>query len=83
MTILSITHDVEEASRADEVIVLNKGKIVLQGKPEDVFEHKDDLSSIRLGIPFYYQLRFALEEQGMKIPENVKDLDSLEAFLCR
>ena len=83
MTILSITHDVEEAARADEVIVLNKGKIVLQGKPKDVFEHKDDLSSIRLGIPFYYQLRFALEEQGMKIPENVKDLDSLEAFLCR
>ena len=83
MTILSITHDVEEAARADEVIVLNKGKIVLQGKPEDVFVHKDELTAIHLGIPFFYQLRFALEEQGMKIPDSVTDLDSLEAFLCQ
>ena len=83
MTILSITHDVEEASRADEVIVLNKGKIVLTGKPEDVFIHKEELAAIRLGIPFFYQLRFALEEQGIKVPDSVTDLDSLEAFLCR
>ncbi len=83
MTILSITHDVEEAARADEVIVLNKGNIVLQGKPEEVFVHKDELAKIRLGIPFVYQLRFALEEQGIHVPETITDLDSLEAFLCR
>ncbi len=83
LTILSITHDVEEASRADEVIVLNKGKIFLQGKPEEVFIHREELSSIRLGLPFYYQLRFALEDRGMKIPSSVTDLHSLEAFLCQ
>ena len=83
MTILSITHDVEEASRADEIIVLNKGLIVAQGKPNEVFSHPEELAKIRLGIPFFYQLRFALEEQGIKIPDNMTDLDSLEAFLCR
>ncbi|MBQ7249869.1 MAG: energy-coupling factor transporter ATPase [Bacilli bacterium] len=83
LTILSITHDVEEATRADEIIVFNKGKIILKGKPEEVFVHREELASIQLGLPFFYQLRFALEEQGMQIPPSVKDLESLEAYLCR
>ena len=83
LTILSITHDVEEASRADEVIVLSKGEIILKGKPEEVFVHHEKLASIRLGIPFFYQLKNALLEQGMKIPDSVKDLESLEAYLCQ
>lgn len=83
LTILSITHDVEEASRADEVIVLNKGKIILQGKPEDVFAHRKQLQEVHLSAPFFYELKAALIEKGMEIPEDIKDLDALEEYLCR
>ena len=83
LTILSITHDVEEAARADEVIVLNGGKIFLQGTPEEVFSRRDDLKTIRLSAPFYYELIDKLASHGIAVPDSVHDLESLEAFLCR
>ena len=83
LTILSITHDVEEAARADEVIVLNGGKVFLQGTPQDVFTRGAELESIRLSAPFYFELREQLEKRGLSFPADVKDLPSLEAFLCR
>ncbi|MBR1847017.1 MAG: energy-coupling factor transporter ATPase [Bacilli bacterium] len=83
LTILSITHDVEEAARADEVIVLNKGKVLLSGKPQEVFTHHAELEEMHLAAPFFYELCFALEQQGVHIPSEVKNLDDLEEFLCQ
>ncbi|MCR5348679.1 MAG: energy-coupling factor transporter ATPase [Bacilli bacterium] len=83
LTVLSITHDVEEAARADEVIVLNEGQLFLQGKPEEVFSHQAELESIRLETPFFYSLLAELKKNGVNVPDSVKDLSSLEAFLCR
>jgi energy-coupling factor transport system ATP-binding protein len=51
-TIITITHDLEFAKRADQMIVLNKGKVVLSGTPDDVFSHKDILEQTDLNIPF-------------------------------
>ena len=50
LTIISITHDIDEAYQADKVIVLNKGKVFLSGTPEEVFEQSDKLLSIKLDI---------------------------------
>ena len=83
LTILSISHDVEEAARADEVIVMNKGKIVLQGKPADVFSHHDELQDVRLSSPFFYELCRELEAQGVAIPGNITTVEELEDFLCQ
>ena len=83
LTILSITHDVEEAARADEVLVMNKGSILIQGKPEEVFSRIDDLKAIHLSAPFFYELRAALIERGLKIPEDIKTAEQLEEYLCR
>lgn len=83
LTILSITHDVEEAARADEVIVLNGGKVFLQGKPNEVFSQGKQLREIRLSAPFFYELVSALNEEGIEVPQNVTDLSGLEEFLCR
>ena len=83
LTILSITHDVEEAAHADKVLVLNEGKIILEGKPNDVFMHDDILNKCHLASPFYYEFLKALKEEGIDIPSNVNDLESLEEYLCK
>lgn len=83
LTILSITHDVEEAYKADKVLVLNAGKLVLEGKPDEVFEHEEVLNFIRLEAPFFIRLRNALKKEGIEIPDSVKDVESLEDFLCQ
>lgn len=83
LTLLSITHDVEEASRSDQVIVLNDGKVFLSGTPDEVFAHDEELQKINLDIPFIYALKKELLARGLKVPASVKDLSSLEAFLWR
>ena len=52
MTILSITHDIEEVTKSDYIIVMNKGKVFMQGKPESVLLNIDSLIEIGLDIPF-------------------------------
>ena len=67
MTILSITHDIEEAYQADEVIAFNDGKVVFQGKPEDVLKDQNKLQEIGLDIPFVVLLKNKLQAKGIKV----------------
>ncbi len=83
LTVLSITHDVEEAYRADRVLVLNEGKLVLQGKPREIFSQKEKLTALRLDAPFFVNLVSALKAKGLVIPEGVDTTEKLEAYLCR
>lgn len=83
LTILSITHDVEEAASADEVLVINDGKAFLQGTPNEVFSHEKELHSIQLDIPFVPGLINELKRQGFSVPENIKTLEALEDYLCQ
>ena len=57
LTILSITHDIEEAYLSSRVIVLNKGNVVYNGKPSEVFTHEDELKEMNLDIPFAHKLK--------------------------
>lgn len=83
LTILSVTHDVEEAASADKVMVLNKGEIVSVGIPDEVFGQKEALKEIRLGVPFFIQLKDALENKGVNIPDSIENMEQLEDYLCR
>ena len=56
LTIISITHDIEEALQADRVIVINQGEVLLNDKPEVVFKNVETLRNIKLDIPFSYKL---------------------------
>ena len=67
LTILSITHDIDEASKSDEVIILNKGVLYEQGKPEDIFVDDSSLEDIRLDLPFTFRLHKALKEEGLNV----------------
>lgn len=81
MTILSITHDVEEALLADEVVVVDNGKIAIQGNPEEVFVHYDLLKKLNLDIPFAYKFKNLLEENG--IYTDTIDIEKMVKKLCQ
>lgn len=76
MTILSITHDIEEVTHSDYVIVLNKGKILLQGKPEDVLLKVDLLTEVGLDIPFNIKFYLKLKEHGIHL-DNPFDTEGM------
>ncbi len=83
VTILSITHDVEEAFHSDYVLVMSGGKIILSGMPKEVFAHHEELKKIRLDAPFFISLKDALISKGLDIPEDIDTEEKLEEFLCR
>lgn len=67
LTIISITHDIEETLTSDEIIVMNKGKIALQGKPNVIYENAELLTSIHLDLPFAFKLRHEAELAGISV----------------
>ncbi|TRZ36344.1 energy-coupling factor ABC transporter ATP-binding protein [Niallia circulans] len=67
MTVISITHDLDEAARADRIIIMNKGKVYQEGKPSKIFQLEKELIEIGLDIPFAIRLRSGLEAQGVQV----------------
>ena len=82
LTVLNITHELEDASVADRVIVLNAGKVVLDGTPFEVFSHVEELKGMRLDIPFVQKLKQSLSIRGISLAEINSDEDLLNA-LCQ
>jgi len=74
MTIISITHDIEEVVKSDYVFVMNEGEFVMQGKPQDVLLHAKTLIDIDLDVPFTVKMALALKKHGVSIdePMNMK-----------
>ncbi|MCA0989414.1 energy-coupling factor ABC transporter ATP-binding protein [Guptibacillus algicola] len=64
MTVISITHDLEEAAKADRMIVMNKGEIIDEGLPATIFQKGEMLEEIGLDLPFPLQMHRALKERG-------------------
>ena len=76
LTILSITHDVEEAFDSDEVIVMNKGEIAFKGSPKEVFSNREALASLHLEMPFVMDLKDRLKKENINIG-NISSIDAL------
>ena len=70
-TVISITHDMEEVINADKVIVLNKGKIASQGKPEVIFTDEDELKKMSLEFPFILKIACGLNKSNSKIKRTL------------
>ncbi len=77
MTVIFITHYMDEAVEADRVIVMDDGKIVLDGNPRDVFVHIDELKSIGLDVPEATELATMLINEGVELRNNILDIDEL------
>lgn len=82
ITIISITHDIEEVAKSDDVIVMDKGKVVMCGKPKDILRKEKELVSIKLDIPFSLKLQKALKKNGIKLHEQIT-IEGLVDELCQ
>ncbi|WP_345805704.1 energy-coupling factor ABC transporter ATP-binding protein [Bacillus subtilis] len=85
-TVISITHDLNEAAKADRIIVMNGGKKYAEGPPEEIFKLNKELVRIGLDLPFSFQLSQLLRENGLALEENhltqeglVKELWTLQS----
>ncbi|MDG5473788.1 energy-coupling factor ABC transporter ATP-binding protein [Jeotgalibacillus sp. ET6] len=67
MTVLSITHDLEEAAKADRMIVMNQGEVYRTGTPKEIFELGEELVSLGLDLPFSIKMGNALKDQGIQL----------------
>lgn len=77
MTVISITHDLEEAVRADQIIVMNEGEIIAKGTPLHIFSLGEKLEEIRLDLPFVMKVRKELHKAGLPLSFNSVTFEEL------
>lgn len=82
LTVISITHDIQEAYASDHVVVLSQGKKALDGKPDEVFSSFETLNKLNLDIPFFKKLSLELQKEGIEVGD-ISSIADLEAKLCR
>lgn len=83
ITVICITHFMDEAVNADRIIVLEEGKILLDGSPEEVFNQKDILVKANLELPLAVELAHRLRERGIDVPSNIINVEGLVDYLCQ
>ena len=77
ITVLLITHYMEEVIGADRVIVMDDGKMVMDGTPREVFSRVEELKSLRLDVPQVTELAYELQKGGAKLPDGILTIDEL------
>ena len=83
ITTLHITHFMEEAVDADRVIVMEKGKKLLEGTPKEVFSKIDTLKNIGLDVPCMTELSNLLKSEGLDIRDDILTVDEMVMELCQ
>ena len=83
ITVILITHYMEEVVDADKVIVMDHGHIVMQGTPREVFSQVDELKKYRLDVPQITLLADELRKHGLDIPKGILKKEELVNILCQ
>ena len=83
ITIILITHFMEEAVTADRVVVMKNGALILDGRPQEVFVHVDQLKALGLDVPVAAELAQGLRKDGYPLPEGIICDSQLGDALCR
>ena len=73
ITVVSITHYMEEAAQADRVLVMSQGEVVMEGTPKEVFSQTEKVRSLHLDVPQAAELRDELVKAGVPLPEGIID----------
>lgn len=81
LTIILITHIMDEAALSDRIIVMSEGKIVLDGHPKSVFVNVELLKKISLDVPLATSLAFDLKSEGMELPNSIITLDEFQVAM--
>ncbi|MDI6604380.1 MAG: energy-coupling factor transporter ATPase [Thermoanaerobacteraceae bacterium] len=83
ITIILITHFMEEAVLADRIIVMDEGTIALDGTPKEVFREVKKLKELGLDVPQVTELAFKLKQEGIEIPSDILTVDEMVRFICQ
>ena len=83
ITIVLITHYMEEAVDADRVIVMDGGKLVMDGTPREVFSRVEELKACRMTVPQVTELAHELRKEGVELPEGILTIDEFTEALWK
>ena len=83
VTIVHITHYMEEVIYADKVFVMDQGKVVMQGTPREIFFKVEELQKLRLAVPQVTQLAYELQKSGLPIKSGILTVEELVEELCK
>ena len=82
MTIVSITHDIEEMANSDHVIVMSEGQVVMDGTPEMILKREQELVELQLDVPFTLKFIREMEQNGISLKDEIK-MEKVVEELCR
>ena len=81
-TVIMVSHSMDDVSRmCSRIIVMNKGKVALDGTPSEVFKHAQLLESIHLGVPAVCKLRERLNEKGFNLPDDIYTIEEIKSAI--
>ena len=83
ITVIWITHFMEEAATADRVVVISDGRISLDGAPRQVFTHVDELKQLGLDVPEMTELAIQLRKDGVDVPADTLTVEEMAEAICR
>lgn len=81
VTVILITHYMEEVIYADQVVVMDEGRIVMKGTPKEVFSCVDELKALRLDVPQVTLLSYELKKAGLPLPDGILTTEELKKEL--
>ncbi len=83
ITVILITHFMEEAADADRIIIMNRGSIAADGAPQEVFSDRETIENAGLRVPMASDIANALRERGLDIPQGIIDTEELVKAICQ
>lgn len=83
ITVVLITHFMEEAVHADRVIIMHEGEVFLDGTPEEVFSQGEKVRSVNLDVPLAVELAAKLRDKGIDVPANIIGTEEMVEYLCQ
>lgn len=83
ITVILITHYMDEAAKADRIVVMDKGKLILDGKPRDVFSNVEKMKNIGLDVPQVTELSYELQKVGINIDSRILDVNEMVNAICQ
>ena len=83
ITVILITHYMEEVIYANKVLVMDDGKVVMQGTPREIFSQVETLKSYRLDVPQATELAYRLRQMGLAVPKDILTTEEMVGALCQ
>ncbi len=83
ITVVHITHFMEEAVQGDRIVVMEEGKVIIDDVPKNVFKQVDLLHSIGLDVPQVTELAYELQKEGVNLPSGILNIEEMVEAICQ